>query len=165
MGKPQRPDSRVFDTTSAPTAQSVTPSVEATIEQARQTRQLNADLIGRRLRLGERVSAEVLYETLHAHTLAGWWLLVERHIQRSQSPEKTVARFVSWISPYQDDDSSACSTATGCGSHGPHCGRESAVAHIARALTLIRQDAARTFVEHVTTLAPASCAEQEEAEA
>ncbi|MFI6180542.1 hypothetical protein ACIA8R_33745 [Nonomuraea sp. NPDC051191] len=139
-------------------------SVEAITEQARQMRQHNADTIGRRLSRGERLSAEVLYDILHAQTLAGWWLLVDRHIRharggRGLASEETVARFVSWISPYLDDDASALDTATSCRILGLHCEHELALAHFERALALIRQDAARTFLAQAKTLQPASPAE------
>ncbi|MFK4043155.1 hypothetical protein ACI2LC_45780 [Nonomuraea wenchangensis] len=169
MGNPQRPDASVpgirTGTSSAPassSAQRETLSVETVIERARQMRQHNAETVGRRLSRGERLSAEVLYDVLHAQTLAGWWLLVDRHIQHVQglTPEQAVARFVSWISPYQDDDSSALDTATSSRVLGLRCEHELALAHIERALALIRQDAARTFLAQVTRLVPASPAEQ-----
>ncbi|MET8990814.1 hypothetical protein ABZW49_35640 [Nonomuraea wenchangensis] len=169
MGNPQRTDASVpgvrTGMNSAPAsspAQRETLSVEAVIEQARQMRKHNADTIGRRLGRGERLSAEVLYDVLHAQTLAGWWLLVDRHIQHGQglTPEQTVARFVSWISPYQDDDSSVLDTATSFRVLGLRCEHELALAHVERALALIRQDAARTFLAQVTRLVPASPAEQ-----
>lgn len=172
MRNPQHPDASTPDidtgTGSAPTSSS-TPSqalsVEAIVEQARQMRQHNAETIGRRLSRGERLRAEVLYDILHAQTLAGWWLLVDRHIQHARggwglTPEQTVARFVSWISPYLDDDASALDTVTSFRVLGLRCEHELALAHFDRALALIRQDAARTFLAQVKTLAPASPAEQ-----
>ncbi|MGW0481381.1 MULTISPECIES: hypothetical protein [Nonomuraea] len=139
-------------------------SVEVVIAQARQMRQHNADIIGRRLGRGERLSAEVLYDTLHAQILAGWWLLVDRHIRHARGgrglpSEQTVARFVAWISPYLDDDASALDTATNFRMLGLRCEHELALAHFERALALIRQDAARTFLTQAKALPPASPAE------
>lgn len=172
MRNPQHPDAATSDmdtgTSGAPTsspAQSEALSVEAAIEQARQIRKHNADAIGRRLSRGERLSAEVLYDVLHAQTLAGWWLLVDRHIQharggRDLTSAQTMARFVSWISPYLDDDASALDTVTSFQALGLRCQHELALAHVERALALIRQDAARTFLAQAKTLGPASPAEQ-----
>ncbi|MGW2157527.1 hypothetical protein [Nonomuraea sp. NPDC001699] len=140
-------------------------SMEAIIEQASEVRRRNADDIARRLGRGERLNAEQLYVTLHAQTLTGWWLLVDRYIQherggRDLTSEQTVARFVSWISPYLDDDASALDTATSSQALGLGCAHELALAHVERALALIRQDAARTFLDQAKTLGPASPAEQ-----
>lgn len=167
MRNPQRPDALRpppgTDLTGS-SAPGEALSVEGVIEQARQMRQRNAEGIARRLGRGERLKAEVLYDILHTQTLAGWWLLVDRHIQharggRGLTPEQTVARFVSWISPYLDDDASALDTATSFRVLGLRCEHELALAHIDRALALIRQNAARSFLAQVKTLVPA-CTEQ-----
>ncbi|WP_177227717.1 hypothetical protein [Nonomuraea pusilla] len=139
--------------------------MEAIIEQACQLRRHNADIIGQRLSRGERLSAEVLYGILHAQTLAGWWLLVDRRIQhvrgsRGLTPEQVVARFVSWIRPYREDDAVPANAATSVRVLGLHSEHGLALAHFDRALALIRQDAARTFLAQVKTLVPASPAEQ-----
>ncbi|MEU6718657.1 hypothetical protein ABZ897_44945 [Nonomuraea sp. NPDC046802] len=165
---PQHPDAPMPapDTHTAPApAPSETLSVEAVIEQARQMRQRNADDIARRLGRGERLTAEQIYDTLRAQTLATWWLLVDRHIQHARSgrgltPQQTVARFASWVSPYIDDDATAPDTLTTVRTLGLHCAHELALAHFDRALALIRQDAARTFLAQAKTLGPASPAEQ-----
>ncbi|NRQ38432.1 hypothetical protein HII36_42385 [Nonomuraea sp. NN258] len=143
-------------------------SVEEAIEQARQLRQSNAEGIARRLGRGERLSAEVLYDILHTQTLAGWWLLIDRQIRhargdrllRGLTPEHTVARFVSWISPYLDGDAIALEAALSVRVLGLRCEYQLALAHLDRALALIRQDAARDFLTQVKTLVPASSAEQ-----
>ncbi|MEV4391249.1 hypothetical protein [Nonomuraea sp. NPDC049607] len=170
MWNPQHPDAPIPapDTGTAATSgpdQSEAPSVEVVIEQARQIRQHNADTIGRRLGQGQRLSAEVLYDILHAQTLAGWWLLVDRQIQharggRGLTPAHATARFVTWVSPYLDDDTTAPDTAGTVRVLGLHCEHELALAHFDRALALIRQDAARTFLAQVKTLVPASSSEQ-----
>jgi hypothetical protein len=135
-------------------------SVEAIVEQVRRLRRRNAADIARRLGLGERLNAEQLYDILHAQTLATWWLLVDRHIQhardgRGLTPEQTVNRFVSWISPYLDDDATEFDTAMTVRALGVQSGHELALAHFDQALALIRQDAARTFFAQVKRLASA----------
>ncbi|MEU8319789.1 hypothetical protein AB0C33_15620 [Nonomuraea sp. NPDC048881] len=170
MRNPQHPDAPIPapDTGTAATSgpdHSEAPSVEVIIEQARQMRQHNADTIGRRLSQGQRLSAEVLYDILHAQTLAGWWLLVDRQIQharggRGLTPAHATARFVTWVSPYLDDDTTTPDTAGMVRALGLHCEHELALAHFDRALALIRQDAARTFLAQVKTLVPASSVKQ-----
>ncbi|MFI6295964.1 hypothetical protein ACIBEJ_30505 [Nonomuraea sp. NPDC050790] len=148
-----------FSTATAP-APGTTLSVEAVIEQARTMRRGNADDLARRLGRGERLSAEQLYETLRNQTLATWWLLVDRHIHyargaRALAPEQTVARFVSWVSPYLEDDTVTPEVTQSVHILGPGLEHELALAHLERAMALIRRDAARTFLSQVKTLAPA----------
>ncbi|MFI6816119.1 hypothetical protein ACIBG7_27195 [Nonomuraea sp. NPDC050328] len=138
--------------------------MEGVIEQAREMRQHNAEDIGRRLGRGERLTAEQLYDSLHAQTLATWWLLVDRHIQhacggRGRTTEQMVARYVAWVSPYLEEDTVAPDVALSVEVLGPDVEREFALAHFDRAMALIRRDAARTFMAQVKNLVPA-CTEQ-----
>ncbi|MFE0156735.1 hypothetical protein ACFWY5_57090 [Nonomuraea sp. NPDC059007] len=142
-------------------------SMEAIIEQARTTRRDIADDIARRLGQGEHLSAEQLYDTLRAQTIATWWLLVDRHIRhagRSQglTQKQTLAKFASWISSYLDHDDPTPDVAMVVGVLGPEVEHEFALIHLNRAMALIRRDAARTFIAQAEALAPAS-AEPEQA--
>lgn len=135
-------------------------SVEAVIEQAWQARQRNAGNVAGRLARGERLSAERLYDMLHTQKLAGWWLLVDRHsrhsrIGRGLTPAQAVAKYVSWISPYLDDDAPS-EPDVALGVLGLSSVHELALAHLDRALALIRQDAASTFLAQAKSLEPAS---------
>lgn len=131
----------------------------AVIEQARQIRRRNAEDIFRQLGRGKRLSAEQLYNILHSQTLATWWLLVDRHIERigdrGLSPKRAVERFVSWITPYLND-ATPPDPALAVRAFGLNSEHELALVHFDRAFALIRQDAARAFLAQVETLAPAS---------
>ncbi|GAA4102302.1 hypothetical protein [Nonomuraea soli] len=140
-------------------------SMEAVIEQARTMRLRNADDIAHRLARGERLDAERLYGVLHSQKLAGWWLLIDRHIRcgsvgRGLTPAGVVAKYVSWISPFLEERAS-CEAPFTFDVLGVKSVQELALAHLDRAMALIRQDAAGTFLEQVKSLAPAS-AEQEQ---
>ncbi|MFI9552697.1 hypothetical protein [Nonomuraea endophytica] len=135
-------------------------SVEEIIEQARTTRRRNADDIAHRLARGEQLSAERLYDVLHSQKVGGWWLMIDRHIRyspigRGLTPAKAVAKYASWISPYLEDNASYDPVCT-FDLLGAKSVQELALAHLDRALALIRQDAAHTFLEQATSLAPAS---------
>ncbi len=160
---PQHPDASVTPPNAA-SAPNQTLSVEAVIEQARQMRQRNAEDIARRLGRGERLTAEQLYDLLHAQTLATWWLLIDRHIEHARGGRglrsvQAVAKFVSWITPYLNKATSP-DPAIAVRAVGLHSERELAEAHFDRASALMRQDAARTFLAQVETLVPASSTEQ-----
>ncbi|MGP3917746.1 hypothetical protein [Nonomuraea sp. 10N515B] len=138
-------------------------SMGAIIQQTQHNWQHHLDDIIRRLGRGERLRAEQIYDTLHAQTLRTWWRLVARHIEHADggelSPAQSVARFVSWISPYLDDPTSPeqSQAVRGRGQDGE---LEHALAHLNHSLALVRQGAARTFLAQAETLAPACCAEQ-----
>ncbi|MEU4574624.1 hypothetical protein [Nonomuraea sp. NPDC023979] len=167
MWDPQHPDTPTPGTnTGTDTTHSGAPgealSLEAVIERARTLRQHNADDIGRRLGRGERLTAEQLYNTLRTQTLATWWLLVDRHIQHACDDRTTgqiVARYVSWVSPYLEEDTVAPDVALSVHILGPDIEHKLALAHFDRALTLIRRDTARTFMAQAKNLVPA-CTEQ-----
>ncbi|MFD9950769.1 hypothetical protein ACFWYW_27320 [Nonomuraea sp. NPDC059023] len=165
---PQHPDTpkprneaAATPTPAAAPAPGETLSMEAIIEQARITRRRSSDDIARRLGRGEHLSAEQLYDTLRAQTLATWWLLVDRHIRhagRSQglTQKQTLAKFASWISSYLDHDDPTPDVAMVVGVLGPEVEHEFALIHLNRAMALIRRDAARTFIAQAEALAPAS---------
>ncbi|MFI6296657.1 hypothetical protein ACIBEJ_34065 [Nonomuraea sp. NPDC050790] len=136
-------------------------SVEAVIEQARTMRQRNINDLARRLGRGEQLSGEQLRDTLRDQTLATWWLLVERHIRHAGgglTPEQSMAKFASWISTYLKDDAvePVPDIALYVGLLGEDLEHEFVLHHVNRAMTLIRRDAARTFLRQVRSLAPAS---------
>lgn len=167
MQNPQHPDAPKPSTGTGP-ASSAAPdeslAVKAVIEQARNLRQSGVEDIARRLSRGERLTAEQLYNLLHIQTLATWWILIDRHIQRARdgrglTTEQTVARFAAWIRPYLDDDPGDLDTATSVLAHGRGPTQELALAHFDGGLALIRQNAARSFLNQVKTLVPA-CTEQ-----
>ncbi|MFI6392209.1 hypothetical protein [Nonomuraea sp. NPDC050540] len=150
----------------APAVPSPALSVEEIIEQARTTRRRNADDIAHRLARGEQLSAERLYDTLHSQKVGGWWLMIDRHIRyspigRGLTPAKAVAKYVSWISPYLEDNA-PCDPVCTFDALELKSVQELALAHLDRALALIRQDAARTFLEQAGSLAPASSAEHKQ---
>ncbi|MGW4409627.1 hypothetical protein ACWEJ6_36755 [Nonomuraea sp. NPDC004702] len=136
---------------------------EVIIEQARSARQDHTDDIFRRLGRGERLSAEQVYDLLHAHTLCTWWLLVARHIEHADSgglrPAQAIARFISWIAPYANNPTPP-EPATDTPSPGADVERALALDHLERSLALIRHDAAHTFLSQAETLALA-CSRQQ----
>ncbi|MFC4014804.1 hypothetical protein ACFOY2_46815 [Nonomuraea purpurea] len=133
-------------------------SLQAITEQARHTWQHHLDDIVRRLGRGERLTAEQIYDTLRAQTLCIWWRLLARHIEHTESqgmrPDQSVAKFVSWITPYLDDPTppDPSQAVRRCGQDGE---LELALAHLGHSLALIRQGAARTFLAQAQTLAQA----------
>ncbi|MCF6476188.1 hypothetical protein FAF44_48790 [Nonomuraea sp. MG754425] len=133
-------------------------SLEAITEQARRAHQHHLDDTVRRLGRGERLTAEQVYEALHAQTLCRWWLLVARHIEHADSgglpPAQAIARFVSWITPYLDDPTPP-DPSQAVGTRGREGELELALAHLGHSMALIRQGAARTFLAQAQTLAQA----------
>ncbi|MFF0861408.1 hypothetical protein ACFYUV_06625 [Nonomuraea sp. NPDC003560] len=167
MQNPQHPDPPKPSTDTG-SASSAAPdealAVEAVIEQAHNLRQSGVADIARRLSRGERLTAGQLYNLLHIQTLATWWMLIDRHLRhardgRGLTTEQTVARFASWIRSYLDDDPGDLDTATSVLTPGRGPTQELALAHFDRGLALIRQNAARSFLNQVKTLVPA-CTEQ-----
>ncbi|MBB6553321.1 hypothetical protein [Nonomuraea rubra] len=138
-------------------------ALEAIIEQARKARQHHTEDTFRRLGRGERLSAEQIYDTLHAHTVCTWWLLVARHIEYADSgglrPAQAIARFISWIAPYATDPTPP-EPATQAPAPGADTERAAALDHLERSLALVRQNAARAFLTQAETLAPACFRQQ-----
>jgi hypothetical protein len=158
-----KPGPALDDSTGTGTTADKALRLETVIEQARTTRRRLADDIARRLHRGERLSAEQLYDTLRAQTLATWWLLVDRHIRYAReeggpTPERMVAKFAFWVGSCLTADAvgPAPDVALSVSALGPDVEHEIALAHFDRALALVRRDAARTFLGQVKTLAPAS---------
>jgi hypothetical protein len=156
MNNPQR-----HPATGAPPAK-VPVSLQAITEQAQQTWQQHLDDIVRRLGRGERLTAEQIYDTLHAQTLCIWWRLMARHLEHADGgglrPAQAIARFVSWITPYLDNPTPP--EPSQVGTRGQDGELELALAHLGHSLALIRQGAARIFLAQAETLEPASLAEQ-----
>ncbi|MFB4285884.1 hypothetical protein ACBJ59_62275 [Nonomuraea sp. MTCD27] len=142
-------------------------SLEAIIEQACSVRQHHTDDLFRRLGRGERLTAEQIYDTLHAHTVCTWWLLVARHIEYADGgglrPAQAIARFISWIAPYATDPTPP-EPAMDAPAPGADSELTAALDHLERSLALIRQNAARAFLAQAETLAPA-CSRQKTSEA
>jgi hypothetical protein len=137
--------------------------LEAITEQARSARQHHTDDLFRRLGRGERLTAGQIYDTLYAHTLCTWWLLVARHIEYADGgglrPSQAIARFISWIAPYATDPIPP-EPAMPAPAPRADVERAPALDHLERSLALIRQDAARTFLSQAKTLTAACSAEQ-----
>ncbi|MBF8193338.1 hypothetical protein ITP53_48250 [Nonomuraea sp. K274] len=138
-------------------------SLHAITEQVHHNCQQHLDDIVRCLGRGERLSAEQIYGTLRAQTLSTWWRLVTRHIERTDGgesrPAQSVARFVSWITPYLDDPTPP-DPRQAIGTRGQDNELELALVHLDHSLALIRQGAARIFLAQAETLGPACPAEQ-----
>ncbi|GAA4102296.1 hypothetical protein [Nonomuraea soli] len=132
-------------------------SVEALIEQARETQRRSIDGLARKLRLGQQPSAEQLYDILRAQTLGTWWVLVERHLRYAGGDQgQTLARFLSLVSFYLNEDDTTRDITLAVGVLGPEDEHEFTLIHLNRAMDLIRRDAARTFLEQLMSLASAS---------
>ncbi|QFY12934.1 hypothetical protein GBF35_45955 [Nonomuraea phyllanthi] len=124
------------------------PSLHALV---RQQQWLNKDAtssVATRLAHGHRISGQELCTALRANFLLHWWSLLARHgEQHGLGMARAMAKFSFWISCYRSQDPGDLPTFAG----GDGLTEEElALAHLDRALELIKRAAAREFLGTAT---------------